>query len=85
MRTLEAAWRKDGSPGTEVEGGAAPWLQRASGKRHFLRLWGDKGQGQHCFLGGVGRRGRMTSWPAQVSRRFILENREWVSLVHGGT
>ena len=60
--------------------GGCPWLQRAPGKRHFLRLWGDKSQGHHCSLGGVGRRARMTSsWPAQVSRRFFLENR-WVGL-----
>ena len=44
---------------------------------------GGKGQGHHCSLGGVGRRGRMTSsWPAQVSR-FILENR-WDSLWYLG-
>ena len=40
--------------------GGCPWLQRAPGKRHFLRLCGGKGQGQHCSLGGVGRTGRMT-------------------------
>ena len=40
---------------------------------------GGKGQGHHCSLDGVGRTGRMTSWPAQLSRRFILEDR-WVGL-----
>ena len=68
-----------GAQKQEQKRGLPPGCREHLGKRHFLRLWGDKGQGHHCSLCGVGRRGRMTSWPAQVSRRFILEDR-WVGL-----
>ena len=64
----------------EQKRGCPPSCREYLGKR----LWGSKGQSHHCSLAGVGRRGRMTSWPAQVSRRLILENR-WDSLWYLGS
>ena len=64
-----------GAQEQEQKRGCPPSCREYLGKR----LWGSKGQSHHCSLAGVGRRGRMTSWPAQVSRRFILEN-NWDAL-----
>ena len=64
-----------GAQEQEQKRGCPPSCREYLGKR----LWGSKGQSHHCSLAGVGRRGRMTSWPAQVSRRLILEN-NWDAL-----
>ena len=73
---MPRTWGKEWEPRSRSRRGAAPRLQRAPGKRHFLRRWRAKVMVTVVLGVGWAGEGRMpSSWPAQVSRGFILENR----------
>ena len=81
MRTLEAVkGLKEGwESRSRSRRGGCPEAAESTWEEVLSEAVGGKAQGYHCFLHVVGKRWRPSAWPAQVSRRFILENR-WDSL-----
>ena len=73
-----------GAQEQEQKWGLPPGCKEATGKRHFLRLLRGHRSRSPLFSGWGGQEGEVTSWPAQVSRRLILENR-WDSLWYLGS
>ena len=84
VRTWEASWglEEGWEPRSRSRRGAAPLAAESI----WERGGGVGGQSSKSplFSGWGGQEGEVTSWPVQVSRRLILENR-WDSLWYLGS